>query len=85
MITGEIFFSNLSSGQQNLSNDVKKLCQKRLVKKSKFVLRKKTHPEQKHSVNFVSKVGTSFGRTTDCSNVVFALNTQKPTNMNLSV
>ena len=30
-----------------------------LVKKSKFVWRKKTHPEHKYSVTFVSKVGTT--------------------------
>ena len=39
-------------------NDVKKLRQKWLVKKSKFVWRKKTHTEHKYSVTFVSKVGT---------------------------
>ena len=36
----------------------KKFRQKWLVKKSKFVWRKKTHPEHKYSVTFVSKVGT---------------------------
>ena len=37
-------FSNLSSGQQYLLNDIKKFRQKRLVKKSKFVWRKKNPP-----------------------------------------
>ena len=37
-------FSNLSSRQQYLSNDIKKFRQKWLVKKSKFVWRKKNPP-----------------------------------------
>ena len=37
---------------------IKKIRQKRLVKKSKFVWRKKNPPEHKYSVTFVSKVGT---------------------------
>ena len=37
-------FSNLSSGRQYFSNDVKKFRQKWLVKKSKFVWRKKNPP-----------------------------------------
>ena len=37
-------FSNLSSGQQYLSNDIKKFRQKWLDKKSKFVWRKKKNP-----------------------------------------
>ena len=49
-------FSNLSSSQQYL-----KFRQKRLVKKSKLVWRKKTHPKHKYSVTFVSKVGTIKG------------------------
>ena len=57
-------FSNLSSGQQWLLNDLKKFRQKWLVKKSKFVWRKKTHPEHKYSVTFVSKVGTIKPATT---------------------
>ena len=37
-------FSNLSSGQQDFLNDIRQFGQKRLVKKSKFVLRKKNSP-----------------------------------------
>ena len=37
-------FSNLSSGQQYFLNDIKKFRQKWLVKKSKFVWRKKNPP-----------------------------------------
>ena len=37
-------FSNLSSGQHYLLNDIKKFRQKWLVKKSKFVRRKKNPP-----------------------------------------
>ena len=52
----------MSSRQQNLSNDIKKFLQKWLVKKSKFVWRKKTHPEHKYSVTFVLNVGTKLSR-----------------------
>ena len=44
MITGKNIFSNLSLGQQYLLNDIKKFRQKWLVKKSKFVWRKKNPP-----------------------------------------
>ena len=37
------------------------MIQKWLVKKSNFVWRKKTHPEHKYSVTFVSKIGTIGG------------------------
>ena len=37
------------------------MIQKWLVKKSKFVWRKKTHPEHKYSVTFVLKIGTIGG------------------------
>ena len=50
--------SNLGSGQQYLSNDMNKIRQKWLFKKSKFVWRKKNHPEHQYSVTFVSNVGT---------------------------
>ena len=50
MITGEIFFSNLSAGQQYFSND-----KKNFVKKNEICLKKKNPPEHKYSVTFASK------------------------------
>ena len=55
MIVGERFL-NLSSEQQNFSNDIKKLGQKKLVNKSKLSI--KNH-EHKYFVTFVTKVGTT--------------------------
>ena len=55
---GAVCLFSQFSGQQYLSNDIKKFRQKWRVKKSKFVWRNKTHPERKYSVTFVSKVGT---------------------------
>ena len=50
-------FSNLSSGEQYFSNDIKKFCQKSLVKNRNLSEEKKTHPEHKYFVTFVKKVG----------------------------
>ena len=43
-------FSSLSSGQQFLTNGFKNFCQKEVVE---ICLKKKTHPQHKHSVTFV--------------------------------
>ena len=55
--TDKKVFSLIAS--KYLLDDLKKFRQKWLVKKSKFVWRKKTQPEHKYSVTFVSKVGTT--------------------------
>ena len=58
MITGKKAFQTWAQNNNTFYNDKRKFRQKWLVKKSKFVWRKKTHPEHKYSVTFVSKVGT---------------------------
>ena len=58
MITDEISFQ-IKAQDNNTFWMIKFFCQKWLVKKSKFVWRKKTHPEHKYSITFVSKVGTT--------------------------
>ena len=58
MITGEISFQIQAQDNNGFRMVYKKFRQKWLVKKSKFVWRKKNHPEHKYSVTFVSKVGT---------------------------
>ena len=57
MITGEIS-SNLSSGQQCFLNDIKNFVKNGYLKSRNLSEEKKTHPEHKYSVTFVSKVGT---------------------------
>ena len=49
-ITVEIFFTNLSSGQQYLLHDIEMASEK-----VKFCLKKKNHPEHKYSVTFVNE------------------------------
>ena len=65
-------FLNLSSGQQYLLNDFKKFRQNGKLKVEICLKKKKTHPEHKYSVTFVSKVGTikNFGDGGDNSRVI---------------
>ena len=54
-----------------IEGNKKKIRQKWLVKKSKFVWRKKNPPEQKYCTNFVSKVGTKKLHWNKCSVLIF--------------
>ena len=52
MVTSEILFLKLSSGQQYLSNDIIKVSVKNCLFKNRNLSVEKKHPEQKFSVTF---------------------------------